>query len=68
MQQPSLAMPNWSTHLSAVMTNTVRYPTTDEHLALVRFRWWSACGRWLNIDNFLGDDAIRQRMATRGEG
>ena len=33
--QPPLAMPNWSTHLTALMTNAVEHPTTDEHLALV---------------------------------
>ncbi len=33
--QPSLAMPNWCTHLTALMTNAVEHPTTDEHLALV---------------------------------
>ena len=33
--QPPLAMPNWSTHLTTLMTNAVEHPTTDEHLALV---------------------------------
>ena len=33
--QPPLAMPNWSTHLTVLMTNAVEHPTTDEHLALV---------------------------------
>ena len=28
-------MPNWSTHLTALMTKAVEHPTTDEHLALV---------------------------------
>ncbi len=28
--QPPLAVPNWSMHLTALMTNAVEHPTTDE--------------------------------------